>query len=128
MKKIILSLSILIVTMTYSQEKCKNFKTGKFQNIENGIIKGEIQRNDTIQTEKYKEKEIKLKIEWIDDCSYRLKFLEGNAAFWNSRPRNMSTPDLIVRITQTDGNSYLQESKSDSDDDFIYKSKIIKIE
>ena len=128
MRKLIFTLFALMVTFTYSQEKCENFKIGKFQNVKNGIVKAEIQRNDTIQTEKYGRKEIKLRIEWIDDCSYRLIFLEGNDGFWNSRPKDMPTHDLIVRITQIDGNSYLQESKFDIDDDSIYKSKIIKIE
>lgn len=70
-----------MVTTMYSQDNCENFKTGKFQNVENGIIKAEIERNDSIQTETYGQKEVKLKIEWIDDCSYRLIFLEGNSAF-----------------------------------------------
>ncbi|TMM58292.1 hypothetical protein FEE95_02360 [Maribacter algarum] len=128
MKAFFYILLVLGLTSAYSQENCKNFRTGKFQNIENGILKAEIQRNDTIQTEKYGQKEVKLKIEWINDCSYLLKFLEGNTAFWNSRPKNKPTPDLIVRITGTEGNSYLQESKFDIEDAFIYKSKITKIE
>jgi len=113
---------------SYSQEKCENFKTGKFQNLENGIVKADIERNDSIQTEKYGSKEIKLKIKWIDDCSYRLIFLEGNAAFWDSRPKDMPTYDLIVKIIATDENSYVQESKFDIDDDTIYRSKIIKVD
>lgn len=128
MRKLFFTLFTFMVTMAYSQENCKNFKTGKFQNVDNGIVKAKIQRNDSIQTESYGLKEIELRIEWIDDCSYRLIFLEGNAAFWSSRPKDMPTHDLIVRITQTDGNSYLQESKFDIDDDTIYKSKITKIE
>ena len=128
MRKLIFILFTLMSTISYSQKNCENFKTGKFQNVENGVVKAEIQRNDTIQIEKYGQKEIKLRIEWIDDCSYRLIFLEGNTAFWNSRPKDIPTHDLIVKITQTDGNSYLQESEFVIDDDFIYKSKIIKIE
>jgi hypothetical protein len=117
-----------MATIAYSQDNCQHFKTGQFQNVENDIVKAEIQRNDTIQTEKYGEIEVKLKIEWIDDCSYRLKFIEGNDAFWNSRPKDMPTHDLIVKITQTNENSYLQESKFDIEENFIYKSTIIKIE
>lgn len=128
MKILIICLSTLIGTIAYSQENCSNFKTGKFQNIENGIIKSKIQRNDSIQTEQYGDKEIKLKIEWINDCSYKLKFLEGNTAFWNSRPKNKPTPDLIVKITQTNGNSYLQQAKFVDEEDFNYKSQITKIE
>ena len=127
-KNNIFYLIVLICTITYSQENCKLFKTGKFQNIDNGVLKAKIRRNDSIQTEQYGEKEIKLKILWIDDCTYRLQFLEGNEAFWSSRPKNKPTPDLIVRITDVNGNKYLQESKFEIDNDFAYKSEITKIE
>ena len=96
--------------------------------MENGILKATIQRNDSIQREQYGEKEVKLRIDWIDECSYRLKFLEGNEAFWNSRPKGMSTPDLIVRIIDVNGNKSIQESKFEIDGDFVYRSEIIKVE
>jgi hypothetical protein len=113
---------------SYAQENCSPFKTGHFQNIENGVLKAKIQRNDSIQKEQYGEKEITLKILWIDDCTYRLKFQEGNQAFWNGRPKNQSTPDLVVKITNVDGNTYTQESKFEGDDKFVYKSVITKVE
>lgn len=129
MKKILLLvLSIFLFGISYAQENCENFRTGNFQNIENGVLKGTIQRNDSVQSEQHGEKEVKLRIDWIDECSYRLKFLKGNEAFWNSRPKGMSTPDLIVRIIDVNGNKYTQESKFDLDDDFVYRSEIIKIE
>lgn len=127
MKNLILLLLTLLVTVTYAQEDCKKFRTGEFQNIENGVVKAKIQRNDSIQTEQYGEKEIKLKIQWIDDCTYRLTFLEGNEAFWNSRPKTKPTPDLLVKITDVKGANYLQESKYDIESDFVYKSEITKI-
>ncbi len=129
MKKIILLFTLILVCgLSYSQENCFKFKTGDFQNIENGILKAKIQRNDSIQTEQYGDKKITLKISWIDECSYRLKFLDGNEAFWKSRPKDKPTPDLIVKITNIDGNKYTQESKFDIDNDLAYKSEITKIE
>lgn len=129
MKKNILgTLLIMAFSFSYSQENCDRFKTGDFQNIKNGILKAKIQRNDSIQTEQYGSKKIKLEIVWIDACSYRLKFLEGNEAFWNSRPKDMPTPDLIVRITNVNGNTYTQESKFETENDFAYISEITKIE
>lgn len=127
-KYILLSLFIVTFGVSYSQENCEKFKTGNFQEIENGTLKAKIQRNDSIQTEQYGKKKITLKIIWIDDCSYRLKFIRGNKAFWKSRPKDEPTPDLIVRITNIEGNTYLQESKFETDNDFVYKSKITKIE
>ena len=40
----------------------------------------------------------------------------------------MSTPDLIVRIIDVNGNKSIQESKFDLDGDFVYRSEIIKVE
>lgn len=125
---LLLVLSIFLFGISHAQENCQNFRTGNFQNMENGILKATIQRNDSIQREQYGEKEVKLRIDWIDECSYRLKFLEGNEAFWNSRPKGMSTPDLIVRIIDVNGNKSIQESKFDIDGDFVYRSEIIKVE
>lgn len=127
-KNILLPLLILICGFSYSQESCDKFKIGNFQNIENGILKAKIQRNDSIQTEQYGDKKITLKIIWIDDCTYRLKFLDGNEAFWKSRPKDKPTPDLIVRIINVIGNKYTQESKFDIDNDFVYISEITKVQ
>jgi len=128
MKKTILSLLLFTVcNLLYSQKDCHRFKTGNFQNIENGIIKAKIQRNDSVQIEQYGDKQITLKVMWINDCSYRLKFLEGNEAFWKSRPKDKPTPDLIVSVTNIDGNTYTQKSVFDIKDDFVYTSKITKI-
>ena len=129
MKNLIFTISLLfITTVAFSQMNCKKFKTGRFHNIENGVIKTKISRSKTIQIEEWGESKIKLKIVWINDCSYRLIFLEGNDAWWGSVERDAPTPDAIVRITNVDGNSYLQESKFADEEEFIYKSIIEKIE
>lgn len=129
MKNLVITLILLFFnSFVFSQSDCEKFKTGKFQNIENGVVKSTIERNSSIQIEEYGEKKITLKIEWIDDCTYLLIFLEGNDAWWEARGRNRPTPDLIVRITNVDGNSYLQEARFVDDDEFKYKSTIDKIE
>ncbi|WP_111683071.1 hypothetical protein [Winogradskyella tangerina] len=126
--KLLIPFLLLVFGYSYSQGDCSKFRTGKFQNNDKGILKAQIQRNDSIQTEQYGEKEVTLKITWIDDCSYRLKFLDGNEAFWASRPKDMPTYDLIVKIVKINGNTYTQESKFDTDNDFVYISEITKIE
>ena len=128
LKYILVLVIVFVGTQSYTQMKCEHFKTGKFQNIEEGILKASIERNDSIQIEKHGNKIIKLKIDWLDACTYRLKFIEGNQAFWNDRPENMPTEDLIVRITEIHGNSYTQESKFENDEEFVYKSAIEKID
>jgi hypothetical protein len=101
MNRIILIASLLLFWLiSNSQEiSCKKFKTGKFQNIEDGVVKSKIERNDSIQIEEYGENKIKLKIEWLNDCTHRLIFLEGNDSWWESRGRSKPSPDLIVHIT-----------------------------
>lgn len=129
MKKILLLISLLWITAAaFAQSDCDRFRTGKFVNIENGIERAAIERNDSIQTEKYGPIAIKLKIKWIDECSYRLTFLEGNDAWWNAMGKDHSTPDLVVRITDIVEDGYLQEAKFVDDEEFKYKSNIEKIQ
>ena len=119
---------LLLSASVFAQVDCEKFKVGKFQNIEDGEVKSTIERNDSIQVERFGNKEIKLEITWINDCSYQLHLLDGNEAFWESRPKDMATPDLIVRIIETDGNAYLQEARLVTEEEYKYKSRIEKIE
>jgi hypothetical protein len=129
MKKITIIVAALWITGTaFSQSDCKKFTVGKFRNIEKGIVKSEIQRNDSIQVEQDGNQVIKLKIVWINECSYRLIFLEGNNEWWEAKGRNRATPDLIVRITSIEGNSYWQEAKFITEEEFRYRSRIEKID
>ncbi|MDX2361977.1 MAG: hypothetical protein QNK23_14300 [Crocinitomicaceae bacterium] len=118
---------VLLNSFAFSQSDCHEFRIGKYHNIKNETVTSVIERNDSIQTERYGDKFIKLKIQWIDDCSYRLIFLEGNDEWWESRGRDRPTPDLIVRITNIEGETYLQEAKFEGDDEFKYKSRIVKV-
>jgi hypothetical protein len=128
MKKICLLFTVLLISLfSNAQDDCQRFRVGDFQNVENGVVTSKIHRNDSIQTEKYGKIKIKLKVIWIDECSYHLQFIEGNKAFWESRPKDQPTYDLIVRITAVNGNTYTQESKFENDSDVIYKSEITKV-
>ena len=105
---------------------CTKFKTGKFENIENGVVKSTIERTESIQKESFGDKEIRLEITWIGPCTYRLKLVYGNDAFWNGRPKNMPTPDLIVTITSVDANQYTQQAKAEGES-FVYNSTMRKV-
>jgi len=129
MKKLVVALFLMFFSsFGFAQSDCELFKTGKFQCIENGVIKTTFERDDSIQIEKSGDKIIKLKIEWLNDCTYLLIFLEGNDAWWDARGRDRPTQDLIVKIISVDGNSYSQEAKFVNEDEFKYKSIIRKIE
>jgi hypothetical protein len=129
MKNLVVALILMFFsTSVFAQSDCELFKTGKFQSIENGVIKTAFERDDCFQIEKSGEKIIKLKIEWLNDCTYLLIFLEGNDAWWEARGRNRPIQDLIVKIINVDGNSYSQEAKFVNEAEFKYKSIIRKIE
>jgi hypothetical protein len=128
MKNLVVALILLFFSgSVLAQSDCNLFKTGKFQSIEDGVIKTTFERDESFQIEKSGEKIIKLKIEWIDDCTYLLIFLEGNDAWWEARGRNRPTQDLIVRIIEVNGNSYSQEARFMNENEFKYKSIIRKI-
>lgn len=126
MTKLTLTLCLMI-SIAITQNDCSKFKIGTFENIDNGSVKSQIVRNDSIQLESHGAKEIKLKIKWIDNCTYQLTLISGNDAFWNGRPKDMPTPDLIVRILETNEDSYVQESKYVTDDEFAYRSTMRKV-
>jgi len=129
MKNLVVAIiPLLFSSVVFAQSECELFRTGKFQCIEDGVIKTTFERDESFQVEKIGEKIIKLKIEWLDDCTYLLIFLEGNDAWWEARGRNRPTNDLIVRIIEVDGNSYSQEARFMNEDEFKYKSIIRKIE
>ena len=129
MKNLVVALILLFFSgSVFAQSDCNLFRTGKFLSIEDDIIKTTIERDEFFQIEMSGEKLIKLKIEWLDECTYLLIFLEGNDAWWEARGRNRPTHDLIVRITDVDGNSYSQEARFMNENEFKYKSIIRKIE
>lgn len=130
MQKAILTISFFVACVTsYSQSTaCDKFRTGIFQNIEDGMVRSIVERTNEFQHEEYGDKRIKLRIQWIDECSYRLIFIEGNEAWNKSRGENTPTPDLIVRITEIAGDSYLQEAKFVDHKDFQYKSSMVKVQ
>lgn len=110
------------------QLDCSPYKIGVFQNMENGEAKSKIERGETTQTEFVGDMVITLSIKWLDNCSYRLSFLEANDAYWKENSKDDDTPDLIVEITSGDENSYTQECKFVGIKDFTYVSTMVKLE
>jgi len=62
---------------------------------------------------------IKLRIKWIDDCTYTLKFLKVNKVIkemWNG----MDPPELIIsKITEVNGLEYTCESTISGYEDIV---------
>jgi hypothetical protein len=113
----------------FSQEiDCGKFKTGSFRNIDSLTGDTFIERTEKYQIEYIKaiEVEIKLEITWLDECTYRLKFIKGNAA-WEKMPQSINTPDLICKIIEVGEDYYVQISRFVDNPEFEYRSRIVRI-
>ena len=122
--------SILLVLLTlshivFTQDlDCQKFRTGNFLNVDDKNGNTIIKRTEKYQFEtKSSGIRIKLKITWIDDCTYRLSFIRGRAP-WKKKHRRAGNPAVIVKIVETGEDYYIQVSKFEGVDDFEYRSKI----
>lgn len=105
MKKIVLFLSLLILTSCYDVERnCTDFKTGKFQFdiVVKGVKKTTIfERNESLQIETYEGKTDTATVRWVNDCEFVLQKLH---------PKNIQEKKAIsMRIVSTTKNSYTFE-------------------
>jgi len=130
MKELILFGLICLVSIYSSAQNksCSDFKIGIFQNVKDGVAKSTITRKKNYQVEEFGEKKVETRVEWIDECTYRLTFVKGNKAWREGRGVNKPIPaELIVRIIEVGDDFYVQEAKFVGDNDFKYKSKIVLI-
>jgi hypothetical protein len=106
MKKATLLFSLIILTFScYNAERdSKNFKTGKFEFVQeiNGIKKtSTFERNDSIQIETFEGKTDTATIRWVNDFEYVLQKIH---------PKNMAEKKAIaMKILTTSKNSYTFE-------------------
>lgn len=80
-----------------------------------------IKRTKKYQTEIVPEigGKIKLRIKWIDDCTYTLKFLKVNKVI-KEMWAGQEPPSLIIsKIVAVDGLEYTCESRVEEYDDFV---------
>ena len=124
-----------IIFLAYSQlgfsqkNNCQIFKTGYFQNIDNNGKITLIKRSENFQfeTDKSTGEKVKLKITWINECSYKLSIIKGNSK-WKKENHVDKYPDLIVNIIETGEDYYIQVAKFEGISDFGYTSKIIIVD
>lgn len=134
MNKIIFQLCLaLLIGLTsniYAQGSldCQNFKTGKFDTYVNGAVSTKVVRNNKYQIEYVLKTgaRIKLKITWIDECSYKLEFVKANKKFYEHRGDKKLHPELIVTITEVNGLEYHHESRFTDVEGHVYKARVIK--
>jgi len=101
MKKIILLLTLSIVSCYNAERNCNDFKTGKFeftQEIEGEKLTSIFERNDSLQIETFNGKTDTASVRWVNDCEYVLQKLH---------PKNMQEKKAItIKILTTNKNQY----------------------
>ncbi len=126
MKKIIVFLFVTCSLAGYSQNlDCSKLKTGYFLNIDSSTGNTFIKRTDMYQyeTDVNSGVKIKLQIVWLNDCTYKLKFIKGNAK-WKKEKHLMNNPDLIVKITSVGDDYYTQVAHFEGIETHKYRSTI----
>jgi len=88
----------LTINIQAQNEDCKKFKTGIFiDSVEELSMNVRITRTEDFQIEEYKASNmsVKLRVEWISDCTYKLVFIEGNEV-WNKKFGQEGNPPLAL--------------------------------
>ena len=91
-----------------NQLDCKKFHVGVFQVMNHGVVDSEVRRTSKHQFEKYYEYNARctFKIKWTSDCSYELKFMQGNKACEELISSEVITVVTIISVTDS---SYVWE-------------------
>lgn len=117
----------------YSQNSlnCQDFRTGHFETYLNGEVSSQVVRNKKYQREFTPKTgvKVKLKINWLSDCSYSLTFIKANKAYHKKHKNvaNKTGSELIVEIKQINGLEYQHESRFSDVDGFVYKAIVRKV-
>lgn len=119
----IIFLLILSKPFFSQSDDCKQYKIGRFESYDNIIGKTIIIRDEDKQTE-YNEKWssiIELEIEWITNCSYRLKLID---VIKNPQRIEFSKEQVLtVHIIKTNNQSCIQEVFS-NELDFSFRTEM----
>lgn len=104
MKKLIIIVFFGIVSCYNVERNCKEFKTGKFefvQEIDGKKMKSIFERNDSLQIETFNGRTDTAFIRWVNDCEYILQKIN---------PKNMQEKKAInIKILTTSKNGYTFE-------------------
>ena len=104
MKKLIIIVFFGIVSCYNVERNCKEFKTGKFefvQEIDGKKMKSIFERNDSLQIETFNGRTDTAFIRWVNDCEYILQKIN---------PKNMQEKKAInIKILTTTKNGYTFE-------------------
>ncbi|MTD67776.1 hypothetical protein [Flavobacterium sp. LC2016-13] len=110
MKVIILLIILLINLNTYSQEqKCSDYKVGKFKYTNSLYKNWEVLRNETeqIETDKVNKIELRASINWVSDCEYILTYTKLN----DSENHSIVGQKINVKIIKVGNERVICESE-----------------
>ena len=77
-KTIVLLFSLALISCYNQEQNCKDFKTGKFefvQEIDGKKLTTTFERNDTLQIETFNGKTDSASVRWVNDCEFILQKL-----------------------------------------------------
>jgi len=102
---------------------CSEFKTGEFYYIPSSGDSVKIERTAEYQIEYYQGTITKHRLEWLDDCKYRLVTIE-------SSNENMQDDlgDFLVNIYEQSSSSYRYVTKAEKYQDVYYEGEIFMVE
>lgn len=125
MKKIFLAIFTLIETISFAQNlKCEDFREGTFtiENTSPVKMNGKLIRNGSEQCEIYAElptefkslglenKSIYGKLQWIDDCSYRMTYDELKYELSESEKLINSFGGILTELVKIEENCFYYKS------------------
>ena len=133
MRTLILISLVLLSFKTSAQistVNCESIKTGVFMDSNEELnMNVKVIRTDDFQIEEYEKGEMTVKLEviWVNKCTYKLVFVEGNKV-WNDKFGKHGNPNLLVNIIEVGKDYYIQESHFEGQKEQTYITKMYKVE
>lgn len=122
MRIFILLLFVTLLSSCYSDNtNCKDFKTGKFvweQDSDGKLLRTTFERNDSLQIETFENKIDSARVEWINECEWRLIPINPK--------KNADSRAYLFKIMNTTKDSYTFEFMQ-SGRDQVYRGTAQKI-
>jgi hypothetical protein len=112
MKNPLLIIILLLTINSYAQEnKCSDFKVGKFTYSDPDYADLITIRNDSIQIDSYPKMgwEMTSKVEWLTDCKYEILYIKVN----DSKMESLIGIKYVIEIIEIDNNKIICRTESE---------------
>lgn len=130
MRYLILLPFLLIATVSSAQPKdCQRFKNGTFRidDPDTGTSTF-ITRKGAVQHERMGDSEARLKVVWLNDCTYTLELMTGKRSDRKNMKESGFDPAMVVKveILETAEDHYVQRATAAAYD-VVFESQVFKI-